>query len=250
MREQRAVRVRCLRRHVDRRLPRRRIDVGDAAAALERRGMAARVEGVERDDLVRVGERLLRRALVARLPVVDVVVGLSFLLVADQHRAFRERLLRRRDRLQRLVVDLDQLERVLGDVRILGDDRRHLLALVADLVGGEHRLRVAGERRHPREVVRGHQLAGDDGDHTRQRCSRRRVDRRDARMRVRAAQDLHVQHPRQDDVVDVVALAADEAGILLALDGVAEPANFGGRHRQLPSRIVAPALFTALTMFW
>ena len=56
--------------------------------------MAARIERVERDDLVRLGERLLGRVLVARLPVVDVVVGLAFLLVADQRRALRERLLR------------------------------------------------------------------------------------------------------------------------------------------------------------
>ena len=41
--------------------------------------MAARVVSVERDDLVGLGERAVGRVLVARLPVVDVVVGLPFL---------------------------------------------------------------------------------------------------------------------------------------------------------------------------
>ena len=86
-REERAVHVRGLRGHVDRRLARRRVDVGDAAAALERRRVAARVERVQLDDLVGLGEGLVGRLLVAGLPVVDVVVGLAFLLVADDGRA-------------------------------------------------------------------------------------------------------------------------------------------------------------------
>ena len=60
-REHRAVRVRRLRGHVDRRLAGRRVDVGDAAAALERSRVAARVVRDEPDDLVRLGERLLGR---------------------------------------------------------------------------------------------------------------------------------------------------------------------------------------------
>ena len=166
-REQRAVRVRRLRRHVDRRVPGRRVDVGDAAAALERRRMAAWVEGVERDDLVSLGEGAVGRVLVARLPVVDVVAVLPLLLVADHRRAVGLGVLRARHRRQRLVVDIDQLERVLCDVGGLRDDAGDLLALVADLVGREHRLRVARERRHPGEVVLREQLARDDRDDTR-----------------------------------------------------------------------------------
>ena len=47
-REDRADRVRRLRGHVDRGLAGGRVDVGDAAAGLERRGVRARVVGVER----------------------------------------------------------------------------------------------------------------------------------------------------------------------------------------------------------
>ena len=100
-REHRPDRVRRLRRHVDRRLAGGRVDVGDAAAGLERRRVAARVERVERDDHVGRGERRVGRRLVARLPVVDVVVRLAFLVGAD-HRGVRlQRLLRGGDRVER-----------------------------------------------------------------------------------------------------------------------------------------------------
>ena len=108
---------------------------------------------LERDDPVGLGERGVGRGRVAALPLVDEVVGLAFLVVADQRRAVGERLLRRRDGREHLVVDVDELERVLGDVGIGRDDRRDLLALEPHLVGGEHRLGVARQRRHPREVV-------------------------------------------------------------------------------------------------
>ena len=58
------------------------------------------------------------------------------------------------DRRQRLVLDVDQLERVAGGVAVLGDDERDLLALEAHLVGGEHGLHVVGQRRHPRQAER------------------------------------------------------------------------------------------------
>ena len=187
--------------------------------------MAARVEGVQLDDLVGLGEGLVGRLLVACLPVVDVVVGLALLLVPDDGCALRERLLRGRDRLELLVVHLDQLARVLGDVGGLGDHRRDLLALEAHLVRGEHGLSVARERRHPGEVVLGHELAGDDGDDALDRLGPRGVDRRDAGVRVRAPQELQVEHPGERDVVEVVALAADEARVLEPLDGVADAAD-------------------------
>ena len=61
----------------------------------------------------------------------------------------------------------------------------------------------------------------------------RGVDLHDLRVGVRAAHDVQVQHARELDVVDVVALAADEARILLALHRVAHAADFGdvGRLR-------------------
>ena len=134
-------------------------DVRHAAAALQRRGMAARIEGVERDHLVGLGERAVGRVLVSRLPVVDVVRLLAFLVGTDERSAVGHGPLWARDRGERLVLHLDQLERVLRDVCGLGDDARDLLPLEADLVGREHGLGIAGERRHPGEVVLCEQLA-------------------------------------------------------------------------------------------
>jgi hypothetical protein len=45
-----------------------------------------------------------------------------------------------------------------------------------------------------------------------------------------------VEHAGQDDVVDVVALAADEAGVLLA-EHAAEPDRVGGRAGGLGGRL-------------
>src|SRR5216683_3287211 len=66
-REHRPDRVRSLTGHVDRGLARGPVDVGDAPTRLERGGMAAGVEGMQPDHLVRPGERRLGGGLVARL---------------------------------------------------------------------------------------------------------------------------------------------------------------------------------------
>ena len=105
--------------------------------------MAARVERVELDDPVGVGECLVRRILVAVRAGIDVVVFLALLLVPDDRCVVLEGLLGRRDHRQRLVVDVDQLDRVLRDVDRLCDDGRDLLSLEAHLVRGEHGLGVA-----------------------------------------------------------------------------------------------------------
>ena len=55
-------------------------------------------------------------------------------------------------RRQRLVLDVDQLERVACRVAVLGDDEGDLLALVAHLVGGQHGLHVGRQRRHPGQL--------------------------------------------------------------------------------------------------
>ena len=119
---------------------------------------------------------------------------------------------------ERLVLDLDQLERVARRVAVLGDDERDLLALEPDLVGREHRLDVGGHRRHPGQPRASQILAGDHGfDHG---VLQRRggVDRQDLRVGERAAQDRPVQHARQRDVVEERALTADESSVLLARD--------------------------------
>ena len=217
--------VRRLAGHVDRELAGGPVEVGDRAAALDRRRVAARVVQLQLGDHVGPLEGPVGARLVADLPVVDDVVGLVDLVVADHRRVRGQPLPRVHDDRQRLVVDVDQLARVLGDVRVVGDDAGHLLALEAHLVGREHRLGVIGERGHPGEVPGRHHLAGQHQADAGQRPRPAGVDRLDARVRQRAAQDLHVQHAREHHVVGVVALAPDEAVVLDPLAAGAEPAD-------------------------
>ena len=148
---------------------------------------------------------------VARLPVEDVVVG----LVAHARRVGVQRVAGVDHGGQRRVLDVDQRERVAGGVAGLGDDERHLLPLVAHLVGGEHGLHVVRERGHPGEAALGELLAGDDGAHERMRLGGQRVDGDDPGTGVRAAQHGGVQHAGQGDVVDEPPAAAHEPGVFL-----------------------------------
>ena len=206
--------VRGLRGHVDGQLGRRPVEVRDGSAALDRRRMRAGVVQLKPGDDVGLLEGAVGARLVADLPVVDDVVRLVFLVVADDRSALGHRLERVHDGRQRLVLDVDRLAGVLGDVRVVRDDAGYLLTLEPDLVGRQHGLSVVRQRRHPGQVAGGHHLAGqhqvDAGDVP----GLAGVDRRDPRVRERAAQDLHVQHAWQGDVVGVVALAADEPVVL------------------------------------
>ena len=235
-RVQRAVGVRRLRRAPQPQLAGDRVHVGDRAARLQRAGVDALERDVLRDeDDVGVLEDRVRLGLVAGLPVEDVVVGLALLVVADDRRVGVERLARVDEHGQRLVLDVDQLERVARRVVVVRDHEGHLLALEAHLVRGEHGLRVGRERRHPGEPEPLEVLAGDHRAHLRVLQRGRRVDGDDAGVRQRAAQHRAVQHPGQLHVVDVVALAADEPRVLLALQPAeADGALVGDGHREPP----------------
>ena len=207
VRVDRAVGVRRLVAVVDVELAGLRVEVGDDPARLERRRVAARVDDVARDDRVGLGERPVGRLLVAGLPGrAREVVALTGLVVADQRRVGVERLARVDDRRQRLVLDVDQLQRVVRRVLVGRDHERDLLALEAHLVAREHGLRVVGDRGHPGQAERLEILGRDDGRDVRVGERLRGVDRDDAGVRVRAAQDRAVHHPGQPDVVEVGAL--------------------------------------------
>ena len=144
-----AVRVRGLIGRVHQQFAGHRVHAGDRAAGLHRRGMHSGIEHLLRDDDLGGVEH--RRGLrgVARFPVEDVVVGLALDVVPDHRGAGIQRALGVDHRRQRLVVDLDQFQRVAGDVLGVGDDVRDLLVLEPHLVGGQHGLHVGGQGRHP-----------------------------------------------------------------------------------------------------
>ncbi len=103
------------------------------------------------------------------------------------------------------------LQGVLGLVAIGGDHHRHRLAHVihfvpcqGPVVGSLYILRHRPARRDTDYPLLRQLLAGKCGDHTRLLQGGRDIDVRDPGVRERAAEDDHVQHARQLDVVGKV----------------------------------------------
>ena len=146
------------------------------------------------------------------------------------------------DRLEHLVVDLDQRAGVLGDVAVGGRDDGDGLAGVAHLLRGDRGLRhrLGAERGHRPDVLQ-RLGAGEDADHAGQRPRGARVDRADAGVGVRAAQHGGVQHAGHHDVADVARASGQQLRVFLA----------GGRLADvLVAHTSAPAATTDRTMFW
>src|SRR6185437_6834656 len=74
--------------------------------------------------------------------------------------------------------------------------------------------------------------ASDDGEHAGQRERLAGVNVEDFGVGVGAAGDVHIEHAGQLDVVHIVAAAAQEAGVFLALDAMAHAAYLGLRWRR------------------
>ncbi len=158
---------------------------------------------VEEDILEHVvgrGERLFHVAELEGLVAVDVArVG----VVVDARLRLRQSLFRRRDGGQRLVLHFDQTQRLGGRLFVLRHDCRHRIADVAHALGGQRMLVL--RHRHDAEG-HGEILARQHQVHARMRPGAFDVDRLDQRVRMRRAQQLHVQHARQLQVVGVAQL--------------------------------------------
>jgi hypothetical protein len=247
--------VRVLRRGVQRVVIGGGVVVADRGARLDRVGREPVVGQVELDDVGRLGERGVGRRQIAEVPVVaQVALG----LVVDQRRRRLDRVGEQADRGQHVVVDVDQTGGRLG--RGLGRRDHHgdRIADVADLALGERGVRRLDHgravlvldqpaARQPAEPVGGDVVAGEHSDHAGGGLGGGGVDLLDLGVRVHRAHEHGVGLVRQDNVVDVVALAEQEPTIFLALDGCADA--LVGRHHLPPRMPAAPAL-TALTMLW
>ncbi len=133
-----------------------------------------------------------------------------------------------RDRGQRLDLDVDRLQGILRQSRALGQDQRDRLADIAHLAMGDDWL---PERLEIRQGLQPHRnvrhLAAevrrrDHAMHARQHPRPRRVDRPDAAMGDRAAQDRRMQHAFAREIVDILPAAAQKAEILQAFDRAAD----------------------------
>ena len=141
---------------------------------------------------------------------------------------------------QLLVGDVDEVER--GDRRVLvhRGHRRHPVADVAHPVDAEGIL-----VRRPRDdaVGRGHVAPGHHRVDARGGLGPRRVDGDDARVRVRAAQDLGVQHAGEPDVVGVAGPAGRLRQPVHLPHGAADVGEGGGASLVAPHQ--SPSLAAA-----
>ncbi len=120
-------------------MPLRRIPLGDRRARLDRVGDQTVVDHPQPGDVRRLGERRLDRLAFAELPVEAQVARH---VVVHQRLTGGGRALGIGDRRQRLVVDLDQLGRILGLGQRLGDHEGDVVADVAHALGAQHRPRA------------------------------------------------------------------------------------------------------------
>src|SRR5271165_3205720 len=184
-------------------------------------GQGARHLG-ERDlvlgDEIRFGDGLVG---IAPLHLPERAVGLEIRAArVDQvaretliqlRSAFLQGIRGRENRRKLLVLDLDQIDRLVRDLLRLGGDDRDLIAYVEDL-GLEHeamhRPAEAGQER--RVLVR------DDGAHAFERFGLGGIDLHDARVRIRAPLRPADQHVGKREVVEKERLAGDELPRFLA----------------------------------
>ena len=265
--------VRGLEGAVDRQVAGDLVEADDALAGLERAGVHALVaqEVLGRDFGLLEGG--VGQFPVADLPVEDMVrmaarpvsaILLVLDVLAQDRRVLVHRLERIDDDGQGLVLDLDQVRGVGGDIAVGRDDEGDLLVLEQDLAVGEHHLDVAGKGRHPGQIDALEVLGGEHREHARHGLGLGGVDLHDAGVGMARAMEVAVHHARQLDVVDVIAFALGEAHVLDALALAAHALKlFGALERSgkgsvvhsaasLNSRpaILAAAYWIAFTMFW
>ena len=119
---------------------------------------------------------------------------------------------------QRLVLDLDQRRRVLGDRLGLGDDGDHRVTVEDDAVERQRRsVAIGGVRRRQRQI-----LAGEDADHARHGPSSARLDAHEARVGVGTDDEACVHHARQLHVAGEAGDAGDLAGAIDARHGATD----------------------------
>ena len=192
--------MRRLRRRPQRQLAVRR-PVRDRGVLLHRQvRVAFEIEDVFAHE-VRLRERRLHVAELERDVLVDVR---AVPVLVDADLGMRERGFDGHQRGQCLVLDLDELARTLRRVLVDRGDGGHGVAHHPHLLDAQ-RFLVLGHRQDPEFHAR--QIrTGDDAVDAGQGARAARVDARDPRVRVRAAQQLAERHAWQDEVVGVFRL--------------------------------------------
>jgi len=191
------------------------------------------------DDIVGRLESCFDVAALELIVLRDIGLIVAFFLVAQVLEQNPRVLLHRRidghHGRQHLVVDFDQAERFLGDMRAGCGDGGDRMAVVQDLVVRKdiHR-QVHRVDRHLAgllELVLGLRqiLRRDDSLHAGQLERLVDVDRFDIRVRMRAAQHLAVQHARERVVGAVLGAAGDFVDAVMPNRARADNLEIAGR---------------------
>ena len=160
----------------------------------------------------------------------------------DLDRALGQRLLRRQDGRQRLVLDGDQSgrRRCLG--RRVGGDRGDRLADIAHPVPGQHR-RVGDQGAD--ELLAGVRC-GDGGADAGRLLRLRGVEAQDPGVGVLAAHEARMQHALHLDIGGIAGSPPHLVEGVVAGDGLAHRAGRGVHARQAPAHALDDAAILAL----
>ena len=189
------------------------------------RGLAS--VGAGEDD-VALGKRLVKVAIIAGTAAHQVASNVAALrehkghvALGVDHDVVIERLGKVEQGLEHLVVDLDELERLIGGLLGLGGDDRHLFVLVADevlenqaVVGRRLRIALAGNGK----TALGNVLVGVDAHHAGHLQGARRIDGADLGAGIRAALELNDERTGGHHVARVDGTALEQGlRVLLGL---------------------------------
>jgi len=169
-------------------------------------------------------------------------------VIEDGRLARIVRVLRGEDGLERLVLDVHGIARVLAHPAVHRDDHGNGIADVSHLV---RRKRPEGRAREVVELDpqrlrlrrRAEFLSGDDRDDAGRPPRGIDVDRRDPRMGKGAANEDGLQHPRPPQVCDIAGAAAQDPSVLETRDADAEhvvrtDAHWSSAARSTPSTML------------
>ena len=168
-------------------------------------------DGIVSKHLISVGELVgastaTKLATIVQLDPMYVTFNMSEQDVLQIRQNLKER------RVERLRVSLrhDQRHGLPGKAHLVGGQKR--LGREGEGLAGLHvRLGIGAKRLQPVDCGVG---CGKDGEHARSRVGRARIDRADQRMCMRRAQNDGMGQPLELQVVEIGALAGDEACVL------------------------------------
>ena len=181
----------------------KRVGRREGAEGLHGRGLRGLAGVGAGEDDVALGEGLVQVAKVARAAAYQVARDVAALrehkghvALGVDHDVVIECLGKVKQRLEHLIVDLNEFERLVGSLLGLGGDDRHLLVLVTDevlenqaVVRRRLRIALAGDGK----AALGHVLVGVDAHHAGHLQGTRRIDGADLGAGIRAALELDDQ---------------------------------------------------------